>query len=111
MTEMDVLRTPVGASMPDPVFETNLSGLTLKARGKVRDVYDLGDKLLIVSTDRLSAFDCVLPTPIPDKGRVLNALSRFWFQFLGNEPKNHLITTDVDKMGYGLEKYRDILQG
>jgi len=97
--------------MPDPVFETNLPGLTLKARGKVRDVYDLGDKLLIVSTDRLSAFDCVLPTPIPDKGRVLNALSRFWFEFLGNEPKNHLITTDVNEMGYGLEKHKDILQG
>lgn len=97
--------------MPDPVFETNLSGLTLKARGKVRDVYDLGDKLLIVSTDRLSAFDCVLPTPIPDKGKVLNALSRFWFDFLGNEPKNHLITTDVSEMGHGLEKHKDILQG
>jgi phosphoribosylaminoimidazole-succinocarboxamide synthase len=97
--------------MPDPVFETNLPGLTLKARGKVRDVYDLGDKLLIVSTDRLSAFDCVLPTPIPDKGKVLNALSRFWFEFLGNVPKNHLITTDVSEMGYGLEKHKDILQG
>jgi phosphoribosylaminoimidazole-succinocarboxamide synthase len=97
--------------MSDPVFETNLLGYTLKARGKVRDVYDLGDSLLIVSTDRLSAFDCVLPTPIPDKGRVLNALSRFWFQFLDGVPKNHLITTDVEKMGHGLEKYKDILQG
>jgi phosphoribosylaminoimidazole-succinocarboxamide synthase len=93
------------------VFETNLPGLNLLARGKVRDVYDLGEKLLIVSSDRLSAFDCVLPTPIPDKGKVLNGLSRFWFSFLGNTPKNHLITTDVDKMGHGLEKHRDVLAG
>jgi phosphoribosylaminoimidazole-succinocarboxamide synthase len=93
------------------VFETNLPGLKLLARGKVRDVYDLGEKLLIVSSDRLSAFDCVLPTPIPDKGKVLNGLSRFWFSFLGNTPKNHLITTDVDQMGHGLEKHRDVLAG
>ena len=93
------------------VFETNLPGLKLLARGKVRDVYDLGEKLLIVSSDRISAFDCVLPTPIPDKGKVLNGLSRFWFSFLGNTPKNHLITTDVDKMGMGLEKHREVLAG
>ena len=93
------------------VFETHLPELKLFARGKVRDVYDLGDKLLIVSTDRLSAFDCVLPTPIPDKGKVLNGLSRFWFSFLGDVPKNHLITTDVEKMGYGLETHREALAG
>ena len=93
------------------VFETNLTGLKLLARGKVRDVYDLGDKLLIVSTDRLSAFDSVLPTPIPDKGRVLNGLSRFWFNFLGDSPRNHLITADVDKMGHGLEAHRALLAG
>jgi phosphoribosylaminoimidazole-succinocarboxamide synthase len=93
------------------VFETQLHGLKLMARGKVRDVYDLGDKLLIVSTDRLSAFDSVLPTPIPDKGKVLNGLSRFWFQFLNNVPPNHLITADVDQMGHGLEQFRDILAG
>jgi len=97
--------------MSEPVFETNLPGLTLKARGKVRDVYDLGEKLLIVSTDRLSAFDVVLPTPIPDKGRVLNGLSRFWFSLLGDTVKNHLITTDVSKMGHGLEKFADTLSG
>ncbi|HEY3319112.1 MAG TPA: phosphoribosylaminoimidazolesuccinocarboxamide synthase [Planctomycetota bacterium] len=97
--------------MPEPVFETQLPGLKLLARGKVRDVYDLGEKLLIISTDRLSAFDCVLPTPIPDKGRVLNGLSRFWFEFLGNTPKNHLITTDPAQMGHGLEKHRDVLAG
>ncbi|MFH0938363.1 MAG: phosphoribosylaminoimidazolesuccinocarboxamide synthase [Planctomycetota bacterium] len=97
--------------MTEPVFETNLPGLNLLARGKVRDVYDLGEQLLIVSTDRLSAFDCVLPTPIPNKGRVLNKLSCFWFSFLGDTPKNHLITTEVNEMGHGLEKYRDILDG
>ncbi len=97
--------------MSAPVFETKLPGLKLVARGKVRDVYDLGEKLLIVSTDRLSAFDCVLPTPIPDKGKVLNSLSRFWFQFLGDLPKNHLITTDVTKMGHGLEAHAEILAG
>ena len=93
------------------VFETNLPGLKLLARGKVRDVYDLGDKLLIVSTDRLSAFDAVLPTPIPDKGRVLNGLSRFWFSFLGDSPRNHLITADIAQMGHGLEAHRDLLAG
>jgi len=97
--------------MAGPVFETNLPGLKLLARGKVRDVYDLGEKLLIISTDRLSAFDCVLPTPIPDKGRVLNGLSRFWFNFLGDSPRNHLVTTDVSEMGQGLEKHRAILEG
>jgi phosphoribosylaminoimidazole-succinocarboxamide synthase len=77
------------------VLETSLPGLTGR-RGKVRDVYDLGRQLLLVSTDRLSAFDWVLPTGIPDKGRVLNQVSAFWFGRLG-EP-NHLITTDVAGM-------------
>ena len=97
--------------MSMPVFETKLPGLSLLVRGKVRDVYDLGSQLLIISTDRLSAFDCVLPTPIPDKGKVLNSLTCFWFDFLGETPKNHLITTDVNKMGHGLEQHADILAG
>jgi len=97
--------------MSTTVFETNLPGLKLLARGKVRDVYDLGEKLLIVSSDRLSAFDCVLPTPIPDKGRVLNGLSRFWFKFLADVPRNHLITADVGQMGHGLEQHREVLEG
>ena len=62
--------------------ETHFAGLTPIARGKVRDIYDLGDSLLIVATDRLSAFDVVMPTPIPDKGRVLTQLSLFWFNLL-----------------------------
>ena len=77
------------------VLETSLAGLPVR-RGKVRDIYDLGDQLLLVSTDRLSAFDWVLPTGIPDKGRLLTRIAAFWFDLL-NEP-NHLITTDVERM-------------
>ena len=78
------------------VLETHLPGLPVR-RGKVRDVYDLGDRLLLVSSDRISAFDWVLPNGIPDKGRVLNQIAAFWFHLLG-EP-NHLIATDVSQMG------------
>jgi phosphoribosylaminoimidazole-succinocarboxamide synthase len=77
--------------MRDVLYESNIEGLPLAFRGKVRDVYDLGDALLIVTSDRLSAFDVVLPTPIPDKGRVLSALSRFWFERTGHLVKNHLL--------------------
>jgi phosphoribosylaminoimidazole-succinocarboxamide synthase len=77
------------------VRETSLAGLPVR-RGKVRDVYDLGDRILLVSTDRISAFDWVLPTAIPDKGRVLTQISAFWFDMLGE--LNHLITTDVERM-------------
>jgi phosphoribosylaminoimidazole-succinocarboxamide synthase len=77
------------------VFQTELPGVPLKARGKVRDIYDLGDALLIVATDRLSAFDFVLPNPIPDKGKVLNQISEFWFRRLESVVPNHLIATDV----------------
>jgi len=72
--------------------ETQFAGLTLAARGKVRDIYDLGDKLLIVATDRLSAFDVILPTPIPDKGRVLTQLSLFWFRLLEDVIPNHVLS-------------------
>ena len=74
------------------VSQTDFRGLNLRARGKVRDIYDLGDKLLIVATDRLSAFDVVLPTPIPDKGRVLTQLSLFWFHKLRGIIPNHVIS-------------------
>jgi phosphoribosylaminoimidazole-succinocarboxamide synthase len=77
------------------VLQTSLTGLPVR-RGKVRDIYDLGDRLLLVSTDRISAFDWVLPSGIPDKGRVLTQIAAFWFDLLG-EP-NHLVTTDVDRM-------------
>jgi phosphoribosylaminoimidazole-succinocarboxamide synthase len=72
--------------------ETHFAGLTPSARGKVRDIYDLGDKLLIVATDRLSAFDVILPTPIPDKGRVLTQLSLFWFELLKDVIPNHVLS-------------------
>src|SRR5262245_45768943 len=72
--------------------ETQFAGLTPSARGKVRDIYDLGDKLLIVATDRLSAFDVVMPTPIPDKGKVLTQLSLFWFNLLKDVIPNHVLS-------------------
>jgi phosphoribosylaminoimidazole-succinocarboxamide synthase len=74
------------------IRETQFAGLTPVARGKVRDIYDLGDKLLIVATDRLSAFDVILPTPIPDKGRVLTQLSLFWFDLLRDVIPNHVLS-------------------
>jgi phosphoribosylaminoimidazole-succinocarboxamide synthase len=77
------------------VLETTIQGIPVR-RGKVRDVYDLGDKLLLAATDRISAFDWVLPTGIPDKGRVLTQLSSFWFDELG-EP-NHVLSTDIERM-------------
>ena len=81
---------------PAPVIETRLKDLKLQRRGKVRDVYEAGqDCLLIVATDRISAFDCVLPTPIARKGEVLTALSQFWFEKLSHIVPNHLITTNM----------------
>ena len=74
------------------ISETHFAGVTPSARGKVRDIYDLGDRLLIVATDRLSAFDVILPTPIPDKGRVLTQLSLFWFDLLKDVIPNHVLS-------------------
>jgi phosphoribosylaminoimidazole-succinocarboxamide synthase len=74
------------------IRETHFDGITPAARGKVRDIYDLGDKLLIVATDRLSAFDVILPTPIPDKGRVLTQLSLFWFNLLKDVIPHHVLS-------------------
>ena len=81
--------------MQQPVLETNLAKLPVR-RGKVRDIYDLGRELLLVSTDRISAFDWILPTGIPEKGHVLTQLSAFWFKLLG-EP-NHLLSTDLGEL-------------
>jgi phosphoribosylaminoimidazole-succinocarboxamide synthase len=86
-------------------------GFDLWRRGKVRDVYDLGDRLLIVTTDRLSAFDVVLPTGIPGKGAVLNQLSLFWFQRLADIIPNHVITADVAEYGSELAPHRAMLEG
>jgi phosphoribosylaminoimidazole-succinocarboxamide synthase len=77
------------------VIETKVEGLKLRWRGKVRDVYDMGETLLIVATDRISAFDVVLPTPIPDKGKLLTQISAWWFRALDKVCPNHLISTDV----------------
>jgi phosphoribosylaminoimidazole-succinocarboxamide synthase len=94
-----------------PVVRTELQGLELLNRGKVRDLYALGDVLLIVTTDRVSAFDVILPTAIPGKGAVLTAMSEFWFDLLADIVPHHLITTDVDAMGSEVAPYRDVLRG
>lgn len=94
------------------VIETNLPGIELVARGKVRDLYAIDDdKLLMVASDRLSAFDVVLPTPIPRKGEVLTQLSLFWFDFLAGVVGNHLISADVDDFPAQLQPFRDQLKG
>ena len=81
--------------MPTTVLTTDITGLKPFIKGKVRDVYDLDDALLLITTDRISAFDCVLPTAIPDKGKVLNLLSAFWFDHIREFCPNHLITTEL----------------
>jgi phosphoribosylaminoimidazole-succinocarboxamide synthase len=96
---------------PVVVKETNLSPLVLVGRGKVRDIYRIEDKLLIVSTDRLSAFDVILPDPIPDKGKVLNKLSLFWMTRTQDIVPNHLITADVDEYPDECRKSSDLLEG
>jgi phosphoribosylaminoimidazole-succinocarboxamide synthase len=93
------------------VLETDLKELGPVKRGKVRDVYDLGDDLLIVSTDRISAFDVVLPVGIPNKGFVLNQLSRYWFDKSSDIIPNHLITTNVNKFPEICRSYSEILEG
>lgn len=95
----------------DIVLNTEFSDLKLIGRGKVRDIYDLDDKLLIVSTDRLSAFDVILPEGIAGKGKVLTELSTFWFEKTAHIIDNHLITTNVDEMPEVCHKYKDILSG
>src|SRR5271170_6315349 len=80
-------------------------------RGKVRDVYDLGDSLLIVATDRISAFDCVMPNGIPDKGKILTSLSLFWFELFSAEFPNHLLATEVKDFPASLRPYADQLAG
>jgi len=97
--------------MEQALMETNISEYPLFAKGKVRDVYDLGDRLLIVATDRISAFDVVLPTGIPGKGKVLTLMSLFWFDLVKNVAESHLITGNVDEYPEDLKEYRDVLDG
>jgi phosphoribosylaminoimidazole-succinocarboxamide synthase len=93
------------------LLSTDFKDLKLLRRGKVRDVYDLGDKLLIVATDRISCFDVVLSCGIPLKGRLLTALSCFWFDYCRDIVANHLITADVNTYPPELQKYKEILSG
>jgi len=93
------------------VLETQLDGLTLSRRGKVRDVYDLGSHLLIVATDRISAFDYILGSGIPDKGKVLTQLSAFWFDHVGDLVPHHVVAVDVDQFPAVCRPHRDVLRG
>jgi len=93
------------------VYETNFPTLKLLKRGKVRDMYDLGEHLLIVATDRLSAFDVVMPQPIPDKGKVLNQISNFWFEVMKSIIPNHIVSTDVGEFPAACQPYRERLRG
>ena len=91
--------------------DTEYEGLPLIRQGKVRDIFDTGDALLMVTTDRLSAFDVVLPDAIPDKGKVLNQISVFWFKQMESIVKNHIISTDVNDYPEQFHKYKDKLEG
>jgi phosphoribosylaminoimidazole-succinocarboxamide synthase len=95
--------------MQNPISDIVIPELPLYKRGKVRDVYDLGDRLLVVATDRISAFDFVLPSLIPNKGKILTQLSTFWFDFTSYICPNHVLTTNVDEFPAPLPKYRALL--
>jgi phosphoribosylaminoimidazole-succinocarboxamide synthase len=94
-----------------PLIKTEFTGLNLIHRGKVRDLYEVDDKLLMVATDRISAFDVVMDNPVPNKGKVLTRLSLFWFEFLADILPNHLITADVAKYPAACMPYADELRG
>lgn len=93
------------------ISQTEFKSLKLRGRGKVRDIYDLGDQLLIVATDRISAFDVVMPNPIPDKGRILTQLSRFWFDLTKEIVPNHLVSTEVEDFPQECRPYQEALRG
>jgi len=93
------------------LYTTQIPAFPLFSRGKVRDMYDLGDHLLMVATDRISAFDCVLPTPIPDKGKILNQLSLFWFKATEHIVKNHILSPDPLAFADSLRDYESQLHG
>jgi phosphoribosylaminoimidazole-succinocarboxamide synthase len=98
------MKTPI-------VLETNLAGLTPPKRGKVRDIYDLGDSLLIIATDRISAFDVVLPNAIPEKGRVLTRISEYWFSKTADIVRNHLIASEVKDFPAVCRQHAAVLEG
>ncbi|MFQ6041330.1 MAG: phosphoribosylaminoimidazolesuccinocarboxamide synthase [Candidatus Poribacteria bacterium] len=96
---------------PNVVMETELKNVKLFRRGKVRDIYDLDDRLLFVATDRLSAFDYVLPNGIPYKGKVLTGLSSFWFNYTRSIVDNHFISSDIADLPSNLDRYAELLSG
>lgn len=96
--------------MEQAVMETEIKEFELYARGKVRDIYHLKDKLLIIATDRISAFDCVLPDGIPGKGKILTQMSLFWFDLIKDIIPTHLITANLDEYPEELQKYKKILK-
>ena len=96
--------------MGQAVIETNIEALNLMKRGKVRDIYDLGDHLLMVATDRISAFDVVMPNPIPDKGKILTQISLFWFEIMKPILPNHVITANVDDYPEICKPYAEVLR-
>ncbi|MGH9616393.1 MAG: phosphoribosylaminoimidazolesuccinocarboxamide synthase [Acidobacteriaceae bacterium] len=95
--------------MPEALLQADLPDLKLYARGKVRDIYSVGDKLLMIATDRISAFDHILPTGIPEKGKILTQISVFWLRLLSDLVPTHLITADIDKYPPSLQPYRQLL--
>lgn len=97
--------------MTEIVLQTKLSDINLIKRGKVRDIYEIDEHLLIIATDRISAFDVVLPNGIPGKGRVLTQISLYWFQQMENIIQNHIVVSHVSDFPNGLKKYKDILEG
>jgi phosphoribosylaminoimidazole-succinocarboxamide synthase len=97
--------------MSNAITKTDLPGIKLHGRGKVRDIYDLGEHYLIIATDRLSAFDVVLPTPIPNKGKVLTQMSAFWFEHFKDFVPNHVVSTRVEDYPRDVQIYRDQLEG
>ncbi len=97
--------------MSDIIVQTNLEDVKLLRRGKVRDVYEIGDNLLIVATDRISAFDVVLPGGIPDKGKILTQISVYWFNQVKDIIENHIVSTNVKDYPPVLHKYKNILEG
>ncbi|MBN1810081.1 MAG: phosphoribosylaminoimidazolesuccinocarboxamide synthase [Planctomycetes bacterium] len=98
-------------SSSDAVTETSLEGLGEPVRGKVRDIYDIGDKLLIVASDRISAFDSVLPTPIPQKGKILNQMAAFWFGMMSDIIPNHMITIEISEMPAEIQRHAEVISG
>lgn len=97
--------------MSQALTKIQIPGVPAPRSGKVREIYEAGDKLLFVASDRISAFDCVMPNGIPKKGRVLNMISKFWFERTGDIVKNHMITTDVSKFPAPFNQHADQLEG